>query len=38
MSKEDLDKQLDQYMSKTRGALDQDLENYMSLSGDVEMS
>ena len=38
VSKEDLDKQLDQYMSKTRGALDQDLENYMSLSADVEMS
>lgn len=38
VSKEDLDKQLDQYMSKTRGALDQDLENYMSKMNDVEMS
>ena len=38
LSKEDLDKQLDQYMSKTRGALDQDIETYMSKIGDVEMS
>lgn len=38
VSKEDLDKQLDQYMSKTRSALDNDLESYMSKIGDVEMN
>ena len=38
VSKEDLDKQLDQYMSKTRSALDNDLESYMSKLGDVEMN
>lgn len=38
VSKEDLDKQLDQYMSKSKGALDQDLESYMSKIQDVEMS
>lgn len=38
VSKEDLDKQLDQYMSKSKGALDQDLESYMSKFQDVDMS
>lgn len=38
LSKEDLDKQLDQYMSKTRTSLDKDLENYMSLTADVDMN
>jgi hypothetical protein len=33
-----LDKQLDQYMQKTRSALDNDLESYMSKIGDVEMN
>lgn len=37
VSREDLDKQLDQYMSKTRHALDEDLEKYM-LNKDSEMS
>jgi hypothetical protein len=38
MTKEDLDKQLDQYMSKTRQGLDKELENYMSITGDVDMN
>ncbi|XP_046461964.1 chromatin target of PRMT1 protein-like [Daphnia pulex] len=38
VSKEDLDKQLDQYMQKTRSALDNDIESYMSKIGDVEMN
>jgi len=37
VSKEDLDKQLDQYMSGTRHSLDQELDGYMTLK-DVEMN
>ncbi len=39
LSKEDLDKDLEQYMSKTKGALNKELDNYMSgLNADVEMN
>ena len=37
VSKEDLDKQLDQYMSGTRHTLDQEIDSYMNLK-DVEMN
>jgi len=37
VSKEDLDKQLDQYMSGTRHTLDQEIDSYMNL-GDAEMN